>query len=90
MNEPKVNDGGGLFDSVGLIDTLIVDCNSLVKDLIDGQFIRFCSRVSGMGQKLANLKEGVKSDKESLETQVKDLRRLLGDINDAESGAADV
>ena len=31
-------------------------------ELIDGQFIQFCSIVSQMGQKLLNLRNGVKAD----------------------------
>ena len=84
MNKPKVNDGGGLFDSAGLIDTLIVDCNSLPNDLFNGQNVRFCGRLSGMAQKLANLKEGVKNEIESLQKQVTELQQLLQDINDGE------
>ena len=84
MNKPKVNDGGGLFDSSGLIDTLIVDCNSLPNDLFNGQNVRFCGRLSGMAQKLANLKEGVKNEIESLQKQVTELQQLLQDINDGE------
>ena len=89
-NEVKVNDGGGLYDNIGLIDSMIVDCNALVKDLFDGQFIRFCSRLSGIGQKLLNLKEGVQHDTESLRKEINDLRRFIKDINAAESGAEDV
>ena len=76
----------GLYDNLGLIDTLLEDLNALVKDLVDGQNIRFCSRVYNMGQKLVNLKEGVKNDTESLMKQVEDLRRFVDDINAAEKG----
>ena len=79
-------DNKGLYDNLGLIDTLLEDLNALVKDLVDGQNIRFCSRVYNMGQKLVNLKEGVKNDTESLMKQVEDLRRFVDDINAAEKG----
>ena len=79
-------DNKGLYDNLGLIDTLLEDLNELVKDLVDGQNIRFCSRVYNMGQKLVNLKEGVKNDTESLMKQVEDLRRFVDDINAAEKG----
>ena len=73
MEETKVNDGNGLWDNLGLIDTLIEDCNELPKDLMNGQNIRFCLRISQMAQKLANLKKGVKADMESLKAQIRDL-----------------
>ena len=84
MNEnPPVNDGGGLYDSVGLIDTLIVDCNDLPKALFDGQNVRFCGLVVQMVQKLAQLKEGVKTDLESRNRLIRELQeeneKLRGD-----------
>ena len=84
MNEnPPVNDGGGLYDSVGLIDTMIVDCNDLPKALFDGQNVRFCGLVVQMVQKLAQLKEGVKTDLESRNRLILELQeeneKLRGD-----------
>lgn len=84
MNEnPPVNDGGGLYDSVGLIDTLIVDCNDLPKALFGGQNVRFCGLVVQMVQKLAQLKEGVKTDLESRNRLIRELQeeneKLRGD-----------
>ena len=78
-----VNDGGGLFDSVGLIDTLLVDCNELPNTLFNGKNVRFCALVVEMVQKLARLKEGVKNDIESRENAIRELaeenRKLRGD-----------
>ena len=84
LNEnPPVNDGGGLYDSIGLIDTLIVDCNDLPKALFDGQNVRFCGLVVQMVQKLAQLKEGVKNDLESAYRRIDELQnentQLRGD-----------
>ena len=80
----NINDGHGLMDNLGLIDSLIEDCNELPKDLIDGHNIRFCSRLVQMVQKLANLKNGVKTDIDSLRAQIDELRQ------NAERGDADV
>ena len=73
--EITVNDGGGLFDASGIIDTLIVDCNNLPKLLIDNQFIAFGNTLVQMVQKLKLLKNGVKNDRESLQQQIDDLKR---------------
>ena len=78
--EIPVNDGNGLMDNIGLIDSLIEDCNDLPQDLVSGHYVRFCSRIVQMVQKLANLKQGVKNDTESLQKQVADLRRLLNEM----------
>lgn len=73
MEEISVNDGKGFFDNLGLIDTLINDCNELPKDLMNGQNVRFCKRVVDMVQKLANLKQGIQNDFRSLTEQIKEL-----------------
>ena len=85
MNDPKVNDGNGLFDAFGLIDSLIEDCNSLPKDLIDNQFIKFGLRLGGMAQKLNELKKGVQQDLESRDNQIRHLQRFINDLNDGEA-----
>lgn len=80
MEELSVNDGNGLFDSVGLIDSLIVNCNELVQTLTAGKYVLFCSIIVGMVQKLSRLKEGVKSDLESRENQIADLKRFCDEL----------
>lgn len=77
--EVTVNDGGGLFDASGIIDTLIVDCNSLTKLLIDNQFIAFGNTLVQMVQKLKLLKDGVKKDKENLQALVEQLQQEAPD-----------
>lgn len=69
----NVNDGNGLFDSVGLIDSLLVDCNELPGALFNGRYVQFCSRLVQMVQKLSRLRDGVKSDIDSLQKQVEML-----------------
>lgn len=73
MEDLKVNDGGGLFDNIGLIDTLIVDCNELPKLLISGQGVGWCAKVVEMTQKLVNLKKGVRADVDSMRKQIETL-----------------
>ena len=80
MEEMNVNDGKGFYDSLGLIDTLIVDCNELVQTLTGGKYVLFCAMVVDMVQKLSKLKEGVKSDLESRENQIEDLRRFCDEL----------
>ena len=75
-----VNDGKGIYDSSGLIDTLIVDLNEIVKALADAQYIRFCVLVSEMAQKLAKLKVGVPRDLKSKDEIIADLQRLNDEL----------
>lgn len=89
MEKVNVNDGKGLYDNVGLIETLIVDCERVIKALVSGEYMRFSALMVGMVQKLNNLHDGVKNDMESLKKQVEDLQRFVDDINDAK-GDSDV
>ena len=89
MNENvKVNDGGGLYDSIGLIDSLILDCNNGMKALISGSPLEYAATAVQMVQKLGTLRDGIKNEKESLEQQIKELRSLLNNEEGVEENAA--
>lgn len=72
-NEIKVNDGNGLFDSMGLIDSLVVDCNEIPQALFEHQNIRFCNILIQMVQKLTELKKGVSADLQSKDKTISEL-----------------
>lgn len=76
IGDVTVNDGKGLWDNEGLCDTLINDLNNLPKILINGQFIQFCAVVSGMAQKLLNLKKGIQGERESMNEKVDSLKNI--------------
>lgn len=86
----NLNDGNGLYDNVGLIDTLIVDCNELQKSLIIGQYIQFCNRLVQMVQKLSNLRDGVQNDIETMRGKIEEYKqenqKLLEQLYKAEKG----
>ena len=71
-----VNDGHGLYDNEGLIDTLLVDCNDLPKALIDSQFVKFGLILAQMVRKLSNLKDGIRKDMESKDRIIRELREI--------------
>ena len=79
-NNAMVNDGGGLFDSNGLIDTLIVDCSNLPKDLFSGMTLQFCNRLVQMTQKLTALREGIQKEKADLQEQIADKQNLIDEL----------
>lgn len=83
--EIKVNDGGGLMDNLGMIDSLIVDCERGMKALLAGSPLEYAAIMVQMVKKLGLLKAGVKNDTEGLQRQVDDLKRLL----EAEGGQED-
>ena len=88
LKDIQVNDGGGFLDNIGLINSLIVDCNNSTKALVSGNYVLYSSINVQMVQKLNNLKQGIKNDTEGLQKQIKDLKALIeeeGKENDAGS-----
>ena len=73
----EVNDGKGLYDNMGIVDTMIVDMNNLVKYVVSGQYVAFCTTVVSIVQRLSNLKEGIKSDMDSLNEQIIELHKQI-------------
>lgn len=71
-----VNDGKGMLDNEGMCDLLVSDLNNLVKELSNGQYIQFCIMITGMTQKIMNLKTGIKNDMNSMREKVEELKRL--------------
>ena len=76
----NINDGGGLYDNEGLVDTIILDCNELIKMLFSGRYIEFCATLVAMVQKLGSLKNGIKNEKAAAREQMADLRRMNNDL----------
>ena len=85
-----VNDGKGLLDNLGLINTLIIDCDKLPKLLFAGNSIGFCTKLVEMVQKLSNLYNGVKTEKESMQKQlevyIRENEDLLKQLYQTEKG----
>lgn len=82
----RVNDGNGLYDSDGLTDTLIVDCNRLVQQMAAGQYVQFCNTIVGMVQKIGQLKEGIRHDREDRDKAIAELKKLCDDLNEQLTG----
>ena len=74
-----VNDGKGLLDNLGLIDTLIVDCDTLLDIAFKGKGhrIAFATKLIEMVQKLSNLRDGVENDSKSLKEQIDELNKYI-------------
>ena len=86
----KANNNDGIFDSVELIDTLIVDCNDVVKQVVSGNYVLFCMKIVEMVQKLSRLKDGVSNDTQYLKQEIFELKKANDDlykiINSTEKG----
>ena len=80
IGDITVNDGNGLMDNEGLCDSLMMDLNRLPKLLIDNQFIAFGNLLAQMGQKIANLKKGIRADITDRDEQIRDLQRMNNEL----------
>lgn len=80
IGDITVNNGKGLLNNEGLIDSIIVNCNELVQALTGGKYVLFCSIVVEMVQKLSNLKEGVRNDLQNRENHIEDLKQLCDEL----------
>lgn len=80
-NEISVNDGKGLFDNVGMCDSLTNDLNALVKNIASGQYIQFCVKVTEMTAKLQNLKKGITDDLASKDQIIEELKRINDELS---------
>ena len=82
VGDLKVNNGGGLLDNDGMIDQIIITCNDAVKELTNGQYINFCTKISNVGQMLIVLKRGIKEYHEAMQKKVDELKRIANDSNE--------
>ena len=71
------NDGSGIYDNVGLIDTLITDLNELTRRLAAGEYVNYCVKIVEMVQKLSGLKEGVIRDLKDRDERIRELTAAL-------------
>lgn len=76
----------GIYTNEEIVDTLISDLNSVLKNVAGGQYIQACVIVTGMSQKLINLKGGIKNDLDNknqiIETLKEQLRQAGAEVND--------
>lgn len=81
-----INKGNGLMDNEGMCDSLVSDLNSMVKILINGQYIQFCAKVPEMTIKLANLKKGIKEELESKNKIIDELKQINDSLIEEKTG----
>ena len=86
IGDKSINDGKGLYDNAGLCDSLVNDCNNLVKLMISGQYIVFCNVIVQMVQKLSNLQKGIKSDLKSKDETIEELKRMNNQLMQEKTG----
>jgi len=78
----------GLFSNSELAESIITDLNNLLKNLAGGQYIRVCSLVMEIVQKLTNLKKGIEADINNREQQIKELQERYNELAEQAFGGA--
>ena len=87
MNENiTVNDGKGLYDNIGIVDTIANDMNKLPRLIIDGQFFQAAAVFASIGQRLGNLKSGIKTELDSKDKIIEELKRMNNELVSEKTG----
>ena len=76
INGVTINDGNGLYDNDGLLESMIIDCNNAVKNLASGNYVMFCNVIVQMIQKITNVRKGIKTEMEAKERQIEELKAM--------------
>lgn len=72
--------GKGLYNNAELVDTIIVDLNSAIREIASGQYVQACRIVTAMSQKLVNLRKTIDEDLKSRDSTIEDLKRELRNL----------
>lgn len=81
IDDITLNDGSGLMDHNGLIDSLILDCNNAVKQLVSGSYVTWCGTMLLMVRKLTELKAGTNKELKDMRDRIEALQALNSDLN---------
>lgn len=67
----------GIYTNTEIMDSVIVDLNDMVKELVGGQYIQACCIVAQMSQKLLNLRNTINNDLKNREKTIETLKEQL-------------
>lgn len=59
-------------ENIQVIESIVVDLNSLIKEALDGQYIQCCASVIAISQKLLNIKNSIARINENLDEAIKE------------------
>lgn len=76
----------GLYDNETVCDKGIALCNGALKDLVSGQYLAFVNKVEQIAKIFANLKDGIRADRESLQANVEELKRMNDALMEEKTG----
>ena len=77
----------GLYTNSELIDTIINDLNTVLKQALTGQYLQACLQIAGISQKLVNLRDTIDND---LKNRNKTIETLKEELRNAGRGVQDM
>ena len=76
----------GLYSNSELLESLVIDLNNVIKEQMNGQYIKACGIIVQMSQKLINLRKTIDSDlnnrNHTIELLKEEIRSLGGEMTD--------
>ena len=63
------------------IDSLVVDCNDSIKQIMGGNCLAWCGIMHNMAQKLLALKTTLQEEIKGRDEQIRTLQRFVDDLN---------
>ena len=67
----------GLYTNKEMTESILVDLNETVKQLMCGQYVQACRVISSMSQKLITLRDNVDADLKNREQTIETLKEQL-------------
>ena len=86
VNGLPVNDGNGIYDNDGLLETVLTDFNNLVKNMANGNYLLFCALIVQMVKKITNVRDGIKKELASKDKQIEELKQINNRLMEQVSG----
>ena len=86
VNKIPVNDGKGIYDNDGILETVILDCNNAVKSLAAGNYISFCNVMVQIVQKVSNVRKAIKAEDEYKERRIEELKAINNRLQEQLTG----
>ena len=73
----NVNDGGGLFDKIGMIDEAL----RKVEALADAKGVLRCGLIWDIAQMLKTLKNGLQNEDKATAQKIEEMKRIVEEAN---------
>ena len=67
----------GLYSNSEIVDSLIADLNTVIKEIVSGQYLQACCYITGMVQKMTNLRRTIDNDLKNRDETIEQLKREL-------------